>query len=679
MAALSAGSYGLSQQGGLNDENKELIFVKLTDSALRAIEEFQRTQAKLGSSSGNPSIQFLQNGQGCLSFPSGGNNVQKFNFSITDFDTGSIECIQQTQGQLQNMGHIPHKMRIHANDDVYEATRNRFTAAEENQKNKCTREIKPNQNEIGRKGKLKTPNFRNIPNSNAVVSKRDSIYNNSSVNKASSLAASQLTSNNNINSYNNPATSPKLVKTNGVHQPHQSVPQQQQQQQQHQQPQQQNNHHLQHQTQLASVQAKPGYQHTIHDPPNQQQQSALQKQSENANVPSRIANGRKTGNADYMKCNIKERLIHMLALKSYKRPELIVKLQQDGVRKEEMKCTTQILRNISTTRDGMLILHRNIWNEVQDDWPFYSEQDRQAVKRRRPQNLTPPLSSDGGSSASGQSPSSTHNGNSPQSGSKRPVGPGTEETTATPYSKKQRISHYKKDTHPDHMSSRCGINDSRDSSNMNPRSRESDEHGTNYHHSHLQHHHHHHSIRSAHQYGPNLTPNNPDSEDGVSLSFSLVSNDVAKRIESSVCEPEREPYESGFLDGAQQMNGQGEEDFVNQFTRITTVEQRRRYKTEFDNEYKEYRRLHEVLEHASRKFAQYEEDLQHEPKDTPRYKEIQMKIIKEYDRSIKNVKFQQDKERFNYLHKKLSHIKLLVRDYDSSITNGGLCRPQENY
>uniref|UniRef100_A0A182FLV7 Uncharacterized protein n=1 Tax=Anopheles albimanus TaxID=7167 RepID=A0A182FLV7_ANOAL len=585
--------------------------------------------AKLGSSSGNPSIQFLQNGQGCLSFPSGGNNVQKFNFSITDFDTGSIECIQQTQGQLQNMGHIPHKMRIHANDDVYEATRNRFTAAEENQKNN-TREIKPNQNEIGRKGKLKTPNFRNIPNSNAVVSKRDSIYNNSSVNKASSLAASQLTSNNNINSYNNPATSPKLVKTNGVHQPHQSVPQQQQQQQQHQQPQQQNNHHLQHQTQLASVQAKPGYQHTIHDPPNQQQQSALQKQSENANVPSRIANGRKTGNADYMKCNIKERLIHMLALKSYKRPELIVKLQQDGVRKEEMKCTTQILRNISTTRDGMLILHRNIWNEVQDDWPFYSEQDRQAVKRRRPQNLTPPLSSDGGSSASGQSPSSTHNGNSPQSGSKRPVGPGTEETTATPYSKKQRISHYKKDTHPDHMR-------------------------------------------------PNLTPNNPDSEDGVSLSFSLVSNDVAKRIESSVCEPEREPYESGFLDGAQQMNGQGEEDFVNQFTRITTVEQRRRYKTEFDNEYKEYRRLHEVLEHASRKFAQYEEDLQHEPKDTPRYKEIQMKIIKEYDRSIKNVKFQQDKERFNYLHKKLSHIKLLVRDYDSSITNGGLCRPQENY
>uniref|UniRef100_A0A182WCP9 OCEL domain-containing protein n=1 Tax=Anopheles minimus TaxID=112268 RepID=A0A182WCP9_9DIPT len=478
--------------------------------------------AKLGTSH-NPSIQFLQNGQGFLSFPSGGNNVQKFNFSITDIDTGSIECIQQAQGQLQNMGHIPHKMRIHANDDVYETTRHRLAAAEENQKNKCTREIKPNQTDIGRKVKLKNPAIRNIPSSNAaVVNKRDSIYSNNS----------------------------------------------------------------------------------------QQQPQPQQKLSENGNVQNRVANGRKTANADYMKCNIKERLIHMLALKPYKRPELVVKLQQDGVRKEEMKCTQQILKTISSSRDGVLILHRNIWNEVQDDWPFYSEQDRQAVKRRRPQNLTPPLSSDGGSSTSGQSPSSTHNGNSPQSGTKRTVLAGSEEIGSTPTSKKQRISHYKKDTNSDHTR-------------------------------------------------PNLTPNAQESEDGVSLSYSLVSNDVAKRIESSVCETEaeREPFDTGFLDGAQQMNGGGEDDFVNQFTRITTVEQRRRYKTEFDNEYKEYRRLHEVLENASRKFAQYEDDLTHEPKDTQRYK---------------------DKERFNYLHKKLSHIKLLVRDYDTSLTNGS-CRPQENY
>lgn len=44
MAALCTGiSYGLSQSS-LRSENKELIFVKLTDSAYRAIEEYQKNQ-----------------------------------------------------------------------------------------------------------------------------------------------------------------------------------------------------------------------------------------------------------------------------------------------------------------------------------------------------------------------------------------------------------------------------------------------------------------------------------------------------------------------------------------------------------------------------------------------------------------------------------------------------------
>lgn len=48
MAALCSGiSYGLSQQSCLSNENKELIFVKLTDSAYKAIEEYQKNQVSL--------------------------------------------------------------------------------------------------------------------------------------------------------------------------------------------------------------------------------------------------------------------------------------------------------------------------------------------------------------------------------------------------------------------------------------------------------------------------------------------------------------------------------------------------------------------------------------------------------------------------------------------------------
>lgn len=52
---------------------------------------------------------------------------------------GSFECVRQSappRGHLQVLATIPHKIRIHANEDVYETTRHRMTVAEENQKKK---------------------------------------------------------------------------------------------------------------------------------------------------------------------------------------------------------------------------------------------------------------------------------------------------------------------------------------------------------------------------------------------------------------------------------------------------------------------------------------------------------------------------------------------------------------
>ena len=67
--------------------------------------------------------------------------------------------------------------------------------------------------------------------------------------------------------------------------------------------------------------------------------------------------------------------------------------------------------------------------------------------RRKPENLTPPLSSDGGSSSSGQSPKSTHSsiGSSPSQGSKRSVvGNVGDEKLDGPNAKKPRVSHFVK-------------------------------------------------------------------------------------------------------------------------------------------------------------------------------------------------------------------------------------------
>lgn len=75
-----------------------------------------------------------------LSFPSVSNNGgAKFSFSIAENEglmQGSFECIQQAHNQLEVLGALPNKMRIHANEEIFETTRHRISVAEETQKNK---------------------------------------------------------------------------------------------------------------------------------------------------------------------------------------------------------------------------------------------------------------------------------------------------------------------------------------------------------------------------------------------------------------------------------------------------------------------------------------------------------------------------------------------------------------
>lgn len=48
------------------------------------------------------------------------------------------------------------------------------------------------------------------------------------------------------------------------------------------------------------------------------------------------------------------------------------------------------------------------------------------------------------------------------------------------------------------------------------------------------------------------------------------------------------------------------------FTSIQSIEQRREYKSIFDKDYAEYRKLHEEIDNVSKRFAQLEEKLRME-------------------------------------------------------------------
>ena len=83
----------------------------------------------------------------------------------------------------------------------------------------------------------------------------------------------------------------------------------------------------------------------------------------------------------------------------------------DGVKEKDKKNIMTILRTVSDTNGNTYVLKRCFWNDVSEDWPFYTDEERQLFKRRKPQNLTPP-GSDGGISissiGSGHSSSSSH-------------------------------------------------------------------------------------------------------------------------------------------------------------------------------------------------------------------------------------------------------------------------------
>jgi hypothetical protein len=53
----------------------------------------------------------------------------------------------------------------------------------------------------------------------------------------------------------------------------------------------------------------------------------------------------------------------------------------DGLRDRERNSLTTVLMQVAVMRDNTYQLIRHVWNDVQEDWPFYSEQERQLLKR----------------------------------------------------------------------------------------------------------------------------------------------------------------------------------------------------------------------------------------------------------------------------------------------------------
>ncbi|XP_053612171.1 RNA polymerase II elongation factor Ell isoform X2 [Plodia interpunctella] len=577
MAALPAGvQYGLSSESTYK-ENKELVFVKLTDSALKAIEDFiKNNKGKLGK----PTIQFLPGNEGKISIPASNGNGPSgettFHFSVNsnaemEGPQGSFECVRGGgPRRLESCGPLPRRMRVQANDDSYEATKDRMARTVAAEQSKCTRVIKPNQTDIGRRVKVRSALYSTGPAPHAEPRDRPE--------RIDRPERSERVDRERIDRLERPerAAAPPAPR------PQPQLPQLQPQLQPQQQP-----HPLQHLQQR--------------QPPS---------------------------NPDLTKRSIKERVIQLLALKPYKKPELYARLNSEGIKERERGLVSKILPQISTLKDNCYHLRRHIWNDVNEDWPFYTEEEKRTLKRRKPQNLTPPLSSD---SAHSLSPRASPGG--------KRAAAGADELPA----KKQRISHYRRPSPPSSGYATTSSGERHASDNEDDRT----------------------TVKKDNGYTLNFTTvkeicASPVKANGFRNSPPVEQTNITVKDITNT-----EPLENTELTSAPDDKMTELDDIERRYPPITSSSTRRAYKNEFATLYKEYRALYERVAQVAALFTRLEQQLRRAQPHSPDQQNIEQRIQDEYRRISNDNAYQQQRRRVDFLTRKLNHIKQMVQQYDN--------------
>ncbi|CAK6958286.1 RNA polymerase II elongation factor ELL2 [Scomber scombrus] len=106
-------------------------------------------------------------------------------------------------------------------------------------------------------------------------------------------------------------------------------------------------------------------------------------------------------------------------------------------------------------------------------------------------------------------------------------------------------------------------------------------------------------------------------------------------------------------------------DYVIKYIPLVSTDQRQSYKDDFNAEYDEYRQLHARVESITRRFTQLDTQCRKLVPGTKEYQKVQEEVLKEYKKMKQHSpNYHDEKQRCEYLHNKLAHIKRLIADFD---------------
>ncbi|XP_077385885.1 RNA polymerase II elongation factor ELL2 isoform X1 [Festucalex cinctus] len=642
MAALSEdGRYGLNC-GQHSADRVTVLHVKLTETALRAIESYQNCT---DVSSLRPTIQF-KGLQGRIKIPrtdSSSDASHNFDFYLSnvgkDNPQGSFDCIHQYvsssgASHLALLATVQDKVTICATNDSYQVTRERMTQAAEDTRERGTKVIKPGGQYRGKQVHVRKP------------------------------------------ALSTPEVVPERKRSTPI------------------------------------------------NPAN-----TIRKCLSNNPVSQRP---------------FRDRIVHLLALRSYKKLEVLARLQRDGIHQKDRNSLGTTLQQVANLnpKDNTYSLKDFVYRDVQRDWPGYSEDEKTQVERILTRKLGLPTEALSSNSSPKDSLPSSPRKRQPDFDFIDPLAP-----------KKARISHLSNrgpatsssDRREDDGSPGAKCSSLPSSVILGPPS-------------HL-------PIPSHQQPSPASSSNSPSTPDGcgtqdlpvdqssscrdsspsslqrfqppipaaspspppcasltvtstVISSPTLSTSDNMKfkkkskkhkdkdrqrdkgkgtergnNISPSVVEQAKESPKSKkrpnvedesrevtdknphtYRDYPEKKNQDQSTvfsstieapDYEIKYTALASTDQRQRYKNDFNAEYDEYRLLHGRVEKITRRFTHLDSKCRKLAPGTKEYQKVQEEVLKEYKKMKQHSpNYHGDKQRCEYLHKKLAHIKRLIADFD---------------
>ncbi|KAM4573742.1 RNA polymerase II elongation factor ELL2 [Odontesthes bonariensis] len=398
--------------------------------------------------------------------------------------------------------------------------------------------------------------------------------------------------------------------------------------------------------------------------------------------------------------SLRDRIIHLLALKPYRKPEVLLWLERERSSPKDRADLTSVLDEVGklNPKEHSYSLKDELYRHVQRDWPGYLEEEKQLIHRLLIRKLQPLHSSQL------KSPQSNHSFHKTPGDSPSRLSPAKNLSVKRPLAldpsniqtpKKQKLSDQclplQSPSHTDSGTNGAQSSSSHGNSNVQIKN---EIHKTN---NHLQGSPN--SLYSPHKLSapsavskpermaPALTARSPKPPHDISVCTDqqFTNGQHKKKRSKKHKEKERERLKPDWIETSPDLKQNQENlkdhkaektpvnrtsveelpDYLIKYSPITALEQRQQYNDDFCAEYDEYRALHARIGAITEMFVQLGSKINTLAPGTQEYKLMEDQILQKYRKYKKKFPgYREEKKRCEYLHKKLSHIKGLIAEYD---------------